>query len=186
MMYYIALSWFDLALAAIFLLLNAALSLALRLGLERQLLFNAVRMVVQLLMLGLVLKTVFALSSPLVTALIALVMIAFAAREIRARQHRQLTGLWGYGIGAGAMMTAGAIVTVFALTLQIQPEPWWSPRYALPLFGMILGNTMTGVSLGLDTLHTTLHREKRAVEAQLMLGGTRFERRIPGGAARHA
>ncbi len=55
---YIALSWIDLAFAAIFLLLNAALSLALRLGLERQLLFNAVRMVVQLLMLGLVLKTV--------------------------------------------------------------------------------------------------------------------------------
>ncbi len=72
-------------------------------------------------------------------------------------------------------MTAGTIVTVFALTLQIQPDPWWSPRYALPLFGMILGNTMTGVSLGLDTLHTTLHREKPAVEAQLMLGRTRFE-----------
>ncbi len=176
---YIVLSWLDLAFAAIFLLLNAALSLALRLGLERQLLFNAVRMVVQLLMLGLVLKTVFALSSPLVTALIAVVMIAFAAREIRARQNRRLIGLWGYGIGAGAMMTAGTIVTVFALTLQIQPEPWWSPRYALPLFGMILGNTMTGVSLGLDTLHTTLHREKRAVEAQLMLGRTRFEAVLP-------
>ncbi len=176
---YIALSWLDLALAALFLMLNAALSLALRLGLERQLLFNAVRMVVQLLMLGLVLKTVFTLSSPLVTALIATIMIAFAAREIRARQNKRLRGLWGYGIGAGAMMTAGAIVTVFALTLQIQPEPWWSPRYALPLFGMILGNTMTGVSLGLDTLHTTLHREKRSVEAQLMLGRTRFEAVLP-------
>lgn len=172
---YIALSWLDLALAAIFLLLNAALSLALRLGVERQLLFNAVRMVVQLLLIGLVLKTVFALASPLATALIAIVMITFAGREIRSRQQRRLRGLWGYSIGAGAMMTAGMIVTIFALTLQIQPEPWWSPRYALPLFGMILGNTMTGVSLGLDTLHTTLHRERRSVEAQLALGRTRFE-----------
>ena len=45
----------------------------------------------------------------------------------------------------------------------------------LPLFGMILGNTMTGVSLGLDTLHTTLHRERNAVEAQLLLGRTRWQ-----------
>lgn len=172
---YIPLSWLDLALAATFLLLNAAISLALQLGLERQLLFNAARMVVQLLLVGLLLKAVFALASPLVTGLIALVMIVFAGREIRARQHRRLTGVWGYGIGAGAMMTAGTLVTVFALTLQIQPEPWWSPRYALPLLGMILGNTMTGVSLGLDTLHTALHRERRAIEARLMLGGTRLE-----------
>jgi len=172
---YVALSWLDLALASVFLLLNAAISLVLRLGLERQLLVNAARMLVQLLMLGLVLKSVFALASPAITALVALIMIGFASREIRARQNRRLAGLWGYGIGAGAMMTAGTIVTVFALTLQIQPDPWWSPRFALPLFGMILGNTMTGVSLGLDTLHTTLRRERNAVEARLLLGHTRFE-----------
>jgi putative ABC transport system permease protein len=40
---------------------------------------------------------------------------------------------------------------------------------------MILGNTMTGVSLGLDTLHTALHRERAAIEARLLLGSTRWE-----------
>jgi putative ABC transport system permease protein len=64
---------------------------------------------------------------------------------------------------------------VFALTTQIQPTPWWSPQFALPLFGMILGNTMTGVSLGLDTLHTALYRERAAIEARLLLGSTRWE-----------
>jgi UDP-glucose/iron transport system permease protein len=39
---------------------------------------------------------------------------------------------------------------LFALATQLQPEPWYNPRYALPLLGMILGNTMTGISLGLD------------------------------------
>ena len=67
------------------------------------------------------------------------------------------------------------IVTVFALTVQIRPQPWWSPQFALPLFGMILGNTMTGVSLGLDTLHTAMHRERAAIEAKLLLGSTRWE-----------
>jgi putative ABC transport system permease protein len=73
------------------------------------------------------------------------------------------------------MTLAGGLVIVFALTQQIGADPWWSPRFALPLFGMILGNTMTGVSLGLDTLSTGLWRESAAVEARLLLGATRWE-----------
>lgn len=171
---YIELSYFDLAFAAVFLILNAVFSLVLRLGLERQLLIASLRMVVQLLMVGLVLKTVFALASPWLTLLVAIVMIAFAGREIWARQERRLAGIWGYSLGATSMMLAGTFVTLFALTTQINPTPWWSPQFALPLFGMVLGNTMTGVSLGLDTLHTTMHREKNAIEAQLLLGRTRW------------
>lgn len=171
---YIPLSGWDILLASVFLVLNAGLSRALRLGLERKLAVAAARMVVQLLMVGLLLKTVFALASPWVTLLLALAMIGFAGFEVRARQDRRLAGLWGFSIGAGAMMAAATLVTVFALTGQIRPDPWWSPQFALPLFGMILGNTMTGISLGLDTLHTTLDRERRAIEARLLLGDTRF------------
>ena len=176
---YIELSYFDLVLASLFLLLNGGLSVALQLGLERTLAISAARMIVQLLLVGVVLKWVFALSSPMLTLAIAMIMIAFAGREIWARQQRRLSGPWGVGIGATAMMVAGTIVTVLALTVQISPDPWWSPRIALPLFGMVLGNTMTGVSLGLDTLHTALHRERRAVEAHLLLGATRLEAVMP-------
>jgi putative ABC transport system permease protein len=172
---YIALSYWDVALAAAFLVLNAGLSLWLQLGLARQMLISGARMVVQLLAIGLVLKAVFAAGSPLVTLGLALVMVAFAGREIWARQERRLGGLWGPGLGAAAMTVAGSLVIVFALTQQIGADPWWSPRYALPLFGMILGNTMTGVSLGLDTLSSSLWRESRAVEARLLLGATRWE-----------
>jgi len=176
---YISLTYLDLLGASVFLILNAVFSFVLKLKLERQLLFSAVRMVVQLLMVGLVLKAVFAASSPAVTALIAMIMIMFAGREIWARQERRLTGIWGYGLGATSMMFAGTIVTVCALTTQIEPQPWWTPQFALPLFGMVLGNTMTGVSLGLDTLHTSLYRERTAIEAQLLLGKTRWEAVLP-------
>src|SRR5262245_7861353 len=132
-------------------------------------------MITQLFLVGLVLKTIFTLSSPWLTLLAAAVMVAFAGREIWARQDRRLRGMWGIGLGGTSMLLAAMIVTVFALTAQIQPTPWWSPHFALPLFGMILGNTMTGVSLGLDTLHTALHRERAAIEARLLLGFTRWE-----------
>jgi putative ABC transport system permease protein len=162
-------------LASIFLVMNAVFSMLLSLGLERQLIVSALRMVTQLFLVGLVLKAIFTLASPWLTLLAAAVMVAFAGSEIWARQHRRLRGVWGIGLGATSMLLAGTLVTVFALTAQLQPTPWWSPQFALPLFGMILGNTMTGVSLGLDTLHTTLHRERAAIEARLLLGSTRWE-----------
>jgi putative ABC transport system permease protein len=48
----------------------------------------------------------------------------------------------------------------------VSPEPWHHPRYALPLLGMILGNTTTGINLRLHTLTTGLARERAAVEAR--------------------
>ena len=79
-----------------------------------------------------------------------IVMIGFAGREAAARQGRKFVGLWGYGIGTAASLFAATVVTLFALTTQVQPEPWYHPRYAIPLLGMVLGNTMTGISLGLN------------------------------------
>ncbi|MFQ5534316.1 MAG: iron export ABC transporter permease subunit FetB [Sphingomonadales bacterium] len=172
---YIELSYFDLVLAAGFLIASAALSLVLQLRLERQLLLAATRMVVQLGLIGLVLKALFAAVSPWLTGGVAVAMALLAGREIMARQQQRLSGWWAYGLGASTMLIAGAIVTVLALTTQLQPEPWHHPRYAIPLFGMILGNTMTGISLGLNTLTTAVGRDRMAVEARLTLGATRWQ-----------
>ena len=175
----IPLDLLDLALAGLLVLLNGFLSLALQLGLARQLGVATLRMIVQLALIGLVLTWLFATVSPALTALAALTMVLFAGNEIRLRQARRLKGFWAYGLGTSCMLLAAGVVTVFALTTQVRPEPWYHPRFALPLLGMILGNTMTGISLGLDTLTTGLVRERSAVEAQIALGATRREALLP-------
>ena len=168
----VPLSYVDIGLAALLLFMNAALSLVLRLGLARRLLVAGARMVVQLTLIGLVLKALFELASPAFTALAALIMVLFAGREAMARQERRFTGFWTYGIGTGSMMAAGIIVTVFGLTTQISPDPWYDPRYAIPVLGMILGNTMNGVSLRLDRLVSGPVVRRAAIAAQMMLGAT--------------
>jgi len=176
---YVELSYFDIALASVFLLLNGALSLWLRLGIARNLAFAMVRMVVQLLLVGLLLKSLFAIQSPWLTLLVALFMVGFAAREIWARQERRLKGWRGLAIGGTSMGASAGVVALVALIVLVQPEPWWHPRFALPLLGMIMGNAMTGVSLSLDTLHTALNREQRAIEAQLLLGADKWQAMRP-------
>lgn len=100
----------DLAVAAILVALNAALTWMLELGLSRTILVAGVRTVVQLLLVGMVLKTVFALASPVLIAAVALAMFAMASYEIRSRQERRFAGAWGYGIGAATMMLATLLV----------------------------------------------------------------------------
>ena len=125
------------------------------------------------------LTKLFELVSPFWTSLAALAMIAFAGREVMARQEKGFPGLWSYGLGSGAMLMAVTMVLLFALNTQIQPDPWYDPRYAIPLLGMILGNTMTGISLGLQRLTEGARQRRAAIEAQLALGADRHKAMLP-------
>ncbi|WP_119396895.1 ABC transporter permease [Pannonibacter phragmitetus] len=171
----VSLSFWDVAAASLLVLINGVLSLWLSLGIERQLLVAAVRMVVQLVAVGAVLTILFGAASLTWTAAMAFAMVLFAGREIMARQERQLAGWWGYGIGTATMTFAATGLTLLALVGTLRPDPWYDSRYAIPLFGMILGNAMTGISLGLDTLTNAAIRERQAIEARIALGASRFE-----------
>jgi len=178
-MTYIRLDYSDLMLPALLVVMVGICSVALQLKLERQLAIATVRMVAQLALVGYVLTFLFAAVSPLWTAVAAVLMVLFAAQEIGGRQKRRLRGGWSYALGAACTLMASATVTTFALLTQLRPEPWYNPRYALPLLGMILGNTMTGISLGLDVLTNGLVRERAAVEARLALGQSRYYALLP-------
>lgn len=178
-MNYIRLDLMDMGLAALLVLGNGALSVALGLGIARKLAIASVRMVVQLLLVGVVLTWLFSTMSPWLTLGIALVMVLFAGHEISARQDRRLIGWWGYGLGTGCMLIAAGVVTVFALTTQLRPDPWYDPRYAIPLLGMVLGNTMTGIALGMNTLTANVRQRKGAIEARLALGDDRRKAMAP-------
>ena len=173
-MTYIALTPFDLALAATLILINAAVSWGFNLGLGSTLLLNTSRMVVQLTLIGLVLKWIFAQSSLIWTASLAAIMIAAAGYEIVSRQTRRLKSLMAYGLGSTAMLFSSIVATLFAVVGVIGPDPWYEPRYLLPILGMVLGNAMTGVSLMLSTITDLAVRDRNAIEARLALGATRW------------
>ena len=164
--------YLELAIAAVLVLLNATLSLLLNLGIGRDLLVAAVRVVVQLLLVGLVLKTVFELASPLAVAAVVVAMLAAASYEIHSRQQRRLSGTWGFGIGAGTAMLATLFVTTFGLA-ALRPDPWFDPQVLIPLVGIVLGNVMNGVSISLNAFNTGIVRERAAIEARLALGASR-------------
>jgi putative ABC transport system permease protein len=164
-----------LALAAALLLLNVAVSWGFRLGLEKKLALAAVRMVVQLALAGAVLSLIFAQSSPVWTAAMALVMAAAAGHEVVSRQKRRPAGAMPYLAGTATLLFVGTVFATLAVGGLIGAEPWYAPRFLLPVLGMVLGNAMTGVSLVLDTITGAAERERNVIEARLAQGATRFE-----------
>jgi UDP-glucose/iron transport system permease protein len=171
----ITLSTLDLSLAGLLVLAMAALSWRMQLGLGGQLLIAAVRTVVQLLLIGLVLKALFAHVDLLWVAGISLVMLLAAGREVMARQQRRFSGWWGFGMGTSAMFISSFAIAVLTLITMLGPDPWYDPQYAVPLLGMLLGNTMNGISLALDRLTATAWQQRAIIEQRLMLGATRLE-----------
>ena len=160
----------DIAIAATLLVLDGAISLALRLRLHRQLAIAAGRMVVQLVFIGFVLARVFALASPPVTLALLLVMMAVAGREVAAWPEQRLARWGNLRAGAAAVAFATGVTSVLALTTALRPDPWYDPRYAIPLAGIVLGNVLAAASLSLDHLLAGVVQERAAIEARLCLG----------------
>ena len=171
----IPLSYWDLVAAAAAVVALALANRMAGLGVSRQLLWLAFRGSAQLLLLGLVLRFVLGTSHPVIVGLMALFMLGVAAREVKIRQARPLAGRWGYLAGATAMFLSSFLFTVFALAVVLGPDPWWAPRFSIPLLGMLLGNTMNGVSLSTERLTEAVVRSREVIEQRLALGETREE-----------
>jgi putative ABC transport system permease protein len=168
----ISLSPWDLTLAAALVLLLALMSWRLHLGVERRVLIAALRSAVQLSLIGLVLEVLFAQTRLPLIGLMALVMLAVAGWEVMARQKRRYAGAWGYSIGTLSMFLSSFSVLMLALTVIVGVEPWYQPQYLIPLLGMLLGNTMSGIAIALDNLTRQAWEGRGRIEARLLLGET--------------
>jgi putative ABC transport system permease protein len=170
---YFELSYYQVAIATLLILINGAISVMLRLGLERRLLFAAVCTVIQLLLIGLVLEWVFRLDLWYVVLALMLCMTVIAGIAAVQRVHFRYSGIEIVSI-ASVWSSAWAIASL-ALFVVVRVRPWYTPQYAIPLLGMILGNTLNGISLGLDRLGAELTSRRAHVETLLALGATRWE-----------
>jgi len=59
---------------------------------------------------------------------------------------------------------------LLALVTAVRPTPWYEPRYAIPLMGIVLGSVLNAASLALDGILDGVQRERARIEARLALG----------------
>lgn len=169
----IAIGWPQLLLATLFVVFVGALSVRLSLGVEKELAVATARTYLQLGALGFVLRWVFGIDSPLLVMAIVLFMVLIAAQTILRRSPDAPAGI--YRSSALAMALTGFTVTFAVTGLVVQVDPWYAPRYVIPIAGMVLGNSMTGIALSLERTFADLDARADEVLALTALGATPWE-----------
>ncbi len=166
----IELSLWDLVTVYSLLLMSVGLAHLLRAGQSRDLFWSGLRMFMQLMVVGYVLHLVFALESALPVLLILVIMTGFAVQTIGARVETKMPNF--YRVVGAAMLFGCGGMTFFFCTLVIGLEPWYDPRYLIPLAGMVIGNSMTGASLAAERLAAEFRERSEEIETALCLGSS--------------
>jgi putative ABC transport system permease protein len=166
----LAVSWFDLALASALVLTAMAISAWQRLGLARSFAIGAVRAVVQLVAVGYVLTFLISARSWYLVLLALLVMLVAATTTATDRQKGGRAGL--FVISGTAMLVGAGITLAYVDAVVLRLRPWYDPQYLIPLFGMIIGNSMNGAALAAERLNGEMELRRGEVEAYLALGAS--------------
>lgn len=164
---------FQLALSVVLVLITGLISAALRLGLHKPLIWGTVRTFVQLGLIGYALTYIFTINNLALIVFIVTLMCIVASRTAVNRTPN--VGQFPVILSFISLWVSTFFVGSIVVVLIVSPEPWYSARIVIPIFGMILGNSMNGIALSLDRLFSEVKSRISEVEALLSYGATPWE-----------
>lgn len=153
----------------IYLLLLVVLFIMKRSKIDRTklLLVASIRMTVQLVLIGFVLEYIFSNPNPIITMLFLAVMIAFSIHRVFSTR-KDLNKKFKI-IVAVSLAVCGLSVLMYFVGVVIGRSVF-DPQYTIPLAGMIIGNAMTGLTLGLKTFMENIKMQRRKIDTLTNLG----------------
>ncbi|MEN4979396.1 iron export ABC transporter permease subunit FetB [Erwinia billingiae] len=156
----------SLGLALILVLIALLVSKKEKLGLEKDIVWSIARAIVQLIIVGYVLKYIFDLNNRSLTVLMVLFICVNAALNARKRSRN---------IGNAFMLSFIAITVSTTLTLVIlvlSGSIEFMPMQVIPISGMIAGNAMVAVGLCYSNLNQRFTDNRQKIQEMLSLGAS--------------
>lgn len=163
----------DIALASSLIIIVLILSWRLRLQITKTLLVAAIRTVVQLSFIGLILAWIFAREQWYEVLLILTIMTLIAGSAAKNRVKRHYKGLLIDTLIS--VSASGILVTAIAIVAILNVQPWYTPQFVIPILGLILGNSLTAISLTSNQLIESFHAQQGRIEMMLSLSARPFE-----------
>ena len=126
--------------------------------------YATVRMLAQLLLIGYVLVFIFDTGEPgIVMAVLGFMLVVsswISIRPLRNKSRRL------YGNALVAISVSGVVTLALISQVVIGIEPWFDPRYLIPLAGMIFAGAMTTISLAGERAYAEVARGISYLEAR--------------------
>ncbi|KAJ3212884.1 hypothetical protein HDU82_004797 [Entophlyctis luteolus] len=95
--------------------------------------------------------------------------IEITFNKTKARHFYMFPSVWGCVVLS--VFLTGFVGNAYA----IHATPWHSAQQFIPILGMLLGNSLSAVSLGLNSCLSQLETHKDRIEMDLSFGATRWE-----------
>lgn len=134
---------------------------------SRLLIMASVKMTVQLVLAGFILTYIFENPHPVFTGLYLLSMIIFTIYQVLKKYNYMHNR---FKLIVGLSIAVSGLFTIFYFIFIVVGSSAFSPQYVIPVSGMVMGNTMTGVSLGLKTLTESLSAGRNKIDALTCAG----------------
>ncbi|MBN1967879.1 MAG: iron export ABC transporter permease subunit FetB [Candidatus Delongbacteria bacterium] len=165
----IHLDYYALGISYLFVAIVLIVLKAKKINREKLLFISSLRMTLQLIIAGYVLEYILTTNNPLVTVLVYLVMVSFAVYTVKQRAGKFLSksGLYVVII---AIFTGSSLSLFILLFLVIKPDPYLEARYVIPITGMLVGNSMTGITLAVKSIFDKAKDNKSLIINSLCLG----------------
>ncbi|KAJ2854308.1 hypothetical protein FB639_006393, partial [Coemansia asiatica] len=149
------LSWTNVGTAALLLGFNVLLSAWLGLGLSKGIMVSAVRCVVQLTILGMVLKQIFMTQNPVYIFGMACILGMLSAFEVTYwRSKKRFPHMFASNMVS--IMGSAFVVALFGNAFSLNMDPAYTAVKFIPTIGMLFGNCMISVSIGLNSVMESL------------------------------
>jgi putative ABC transport system permease protein len=133
------------------------------------LLIASIRMTVQLVLAGLILTYIFENPHPAFTVAYIIIMTGFA---IYMTLQRNKSINKKFKLIVGASLAASGISILCFFIIVIVGVSIFNPQYTIPISGMIIGNALTGVSLGVKTFNENIHSQRIKIDSLINMGVT--------------
>lgn len=165
---YIEISLWQLAIALALVVVAGIASMVYELRLQKDLALGTLRTFAQLFAMGYLLKIIFQLNSLWLVLAVYLCMTYFSVRIIKGRVKEKRVN---FLVPTMVSVTISySLVTYLVTGLIIGANPWWTPQYFIPIGGMVAGNSMNALAIGLERFFSELRTRKDEVEMMLCLG----------------
>ncbi len=165
----VSISLFNFCLIYLLLIIVAILMKVSKIDKTKLLLIASVRMTVQLVIAGYILMYLLENPSPILIISYVLIMCGFAIHRVLS-VNRGLNKKFQTIIGISISFSALMVILFFIIV--ITEQSFFNPQYTIPISGMILGNAMTGVSLGVKTFISKYKDASLQMEVLLNQGAT--------------
>lgn len=137
-----------------------------KLGISKDILMAVIRTIIQLIVVGYLLKYIFQVSNIFLSLFMILVILFNASRQATKRNPNQTKSSWQSFLALLVAMsiTLGILVLSGAITL--------SPSQLIPISGMLASNAMSAMGLSYRTMYQLFHDKRQQVLEKLTLGAT--------------